>query len=779
MLVLLVGLFAVSGCAALIYEIVWFQLLEFVIGSSGISLGILLAVYMGGMCLGSILYPRAVAAVHRPLRAYALLEAGIGFCGIAVLYGIPVVNGLYAGHAGQGIGGLVLRGLVCGLFLLVPTVLMGASLPALARQWEATPTGVSRLGILYAANTVGAVGGCVLAGFYLLRLHDMYVASYVAAALNAAIALVATAASGRTAVPSVTASSSESGSVFRPVYVVIALSGLCALGAEVVWTRLLSLILGATVYAFSIILAVFLAGLGIGSGMGSWLARQRIPARVALGVCQVLLAGAIALTAILAAKWLPYWTMPTALNPWPTFRDDLLRSLCAVLPAAVLWGASFPLALAAAARPGEDPGKLAGAIYAANTAGAIVGSLGFSLVLIPWIGTQNSERALVVLCAAAGVVAISRLQKPAAVGALAAVIAVLAWRVPGIPWQVYAYGRELTISNYARKALYVGEGINATVAVTADDQSKYFHISGKTEASSLPQDMRVQRMLGHLPALFHPNPRSVLVVGCGAGVTAGTFVTHPEIERIQIVELEPLVPHVVAGHFAAENHNVVQDRRTHIAFDDARHYVLTSPDRYDIITSDPIHPWVKGAATLYTKEYFEMVKRHLNPGGIVTQWVPLYQSDNESVKTEVATLAAVFPNVTIWSNDIAGDGYDVVLVGWNGPPRINVDELEARLARPDYAAVRESLEEVSFRSATDLLATYAGRAPDLGPWLQGAQINHDRDLRLQYLAGVSLVNNAASYILDEILRYRRFPPELFSGSPERIARLRSLALLSR
>ncbi|MBZ5578452.1 MAG: fused MFS/spermidine synthase [Acidobacteriia bacterium] len=779
MLSLLVGLFAVSGCAALIYEIVWFQLLEFVIGSSGISLGILLATYMGGMCLGSLLYARVVDARHRPLRMYALLETGIGICGIAVLFGIPILDDLYAAHAGHGLAGLLLRGLVCALCLLAPTVLMGASLPALARQWEATPSGVSRLGLLYGANTVGAVGGCALAGFYLLRVHDMYVASYVAAALNAAVALVAWTTSGRSSAPAAAAPTPASAPGNRAVYAVIALSGLCALGAEVVWTRLLSLMLGATVYAFSIILAVFLAGLGIGSGAGSYLARTRIPARIALGVCQVLLAVAVAGTGILLAQSLPYWPMQTSLNPWLTFRDDFLRSLCAVLPAALLWGASFPLALAAAARPDEDPGKLAGSIYAANTAGAILGSLGFSLVLIPWIGTQNAERVLVALSVLAGTLALSRRWRPVPVVALATVAVLLAWRVPGIPWQVYAYGRELTISTYDRKATYVGEGMNATVAVTQDAEAQYFHISGKTEASSLPQDMRLQRMLGHLPALFHPHPRSVLVVGCGAGVTAGTFVVHPEIERIQIVELEPLVPKVVARHFARENHSVVTDRRTQIAFDDARHYVLTTPERFDIITSDPIHPWVKGAATLYSKEYFEMVKRHLNPGGIVTQWVPLYQSDVDTVKSEVATFSAVFPNTTIWSNDIAGEGYDVVLVGWNGPARIDLDALEQKLARPDYAEVRQSMSEVGFRSAIDLLATYAGQKPDLNIWLRRAQINRDRDLRLQYLAGASLVNNAASYILDDLLRYRRFPPDLFTGSAERMVRLRALLPMSR
>ena len=773
MFAFLVGLFAASGCAALIYELVWFQLLQFVIGSTGVSLGVLLATYMGGMCLGSIGYARVVGSRRRPLRVYAALEAGIGLCGIAVLFGLPLLDRLHAAHAGQGPYGILSRAAVAGLCLLLPTVLMGASLPALARQWETDPAGVSRLGFLYGANTAGAVGGCVLAGFYLLRAHDMYVASYVAAAINILVTVLALAASSRTPVPAVQESPGQPAAGFRTVYLVIAISGLCALGAEVIWTRLLSLILGATVYAFSIILAVFLAGLGCGSAAGSLVSRTRFSSRAALGICQLILAVAVTVTGFLLAKSLPYWPMQTALEPWPTFRDALLRSLCAVFPAAFFWGASFPLALAAAAGPGEDSGKLTGAVYAANTAGAIAGALGFSLGLIPWIGSQNSERALVAFCALAACIALwgrSTLLRSLPVAAMAAL---LAWALPPIPWQVFAYGRELSISYFNRRPVYVGEGMNATVAVTADSDAQYFHISGKTEASSLPQDMRVQRMLGHFPALFHGGAQAVLVVGCGAGVTAGSFVDHPGIRRILICELEPLVPHAVATRFARENHDVVHDPRTQIVFDDARHFVRTTSERFDIITSDPIHPWVKGAATLYSKEYFEMVKSHLNPGGIVTQWVPLYQSDAETVRSEIATFSAVFPNATIWANDLGGEGYDVMLVGQNGPTRIDVDTLEHRLARPDYAAERTSLDEVGFHSAVDMLATYVGQGPDLAAWLRPAQINRDRDLRLQYLAGLSMVNNAASYILDDLLRYRRFPPEVFSGSPEQIGRLQA------
>jgi spermidine synthase len=476
--------------------------------------------------------------------------------------------------------------------------------------------------------------------------------------------------------------------------------------------------------------------------------------------------------------------MESAVNPRLTFRSDLWRStLTAMLPA-LLWGAAFPLCLAAASRLGwRDPGspersdssRLAGSVYAANTFGAILGALGFSMILIPWLGTQNSERLLTVLCVMAFAIALPRPRAAPGLALAVATAGLLAWAVPAFPWQVFAYGRELTISYKDSHPLYVGEGRSASIAITQiPDGTRFFHISGKVEASTLPQDMRLQRMLGHLPALVHPKPRSVLVVGCGAGVTAGTFVVHPEIERILICELEPLVPAASARHFARENHGVIHDRRTEVVQDDARHYVLTTPERFDIITSDPIHPWVKGAATLYSKEYFEMVKRHLNPGGVVSQWVPLYQTDPETVRSAIATFVSVFPHATVWNNDLGGEGYDVMLLGQAEPARIDIGELARRLARPDYSMVRESLSEVGLGTELSLLATYAGQATDLAPWLANAAINHDRDLRLQYLAGLGMTQNIATDIMYQILGHRRFPSTLFKGSDEEMRSLGSM-----
>ena len=776
-------LFAGSGCSALIYEIVWYQLLQLVIGSTAISLGVLLATFMGGLCVGSLALPRIAASrLKHPLVVYAAIEVGIAICGILVLFGMPLVDGVYTTAVGHGMPSILFRAIICAVCLMPPTFLMGASLPAIARWVEATPRGISWLGLLYGGNTAGAVFGCLLAGFYLLRVFDLATATFVAVFINLAVAFASYQMSKRVPEHSAEENVAQTVTRFWPVYISIALSGATALGAEVIWTRLMGLLLGATVYTFSIILAVFLVGIGVGSAVGSALSRTMRP-RAAIGICQLMLAGAVAWTAYMIAQSVPWWPVNPLLNqnPWFTFQVDMVRSLWAILPATLLWGASFPLALAAAAR-GEEPGRLVGGIYAANTGGAILGALTFSMVLVPWIGTANCERVLIALAALSALVVLvpylwsarAKVGWVALVGSIVAVVYLISGVTP-VPPLLIAYGRRIMTSQTSSKILYTGEGINSSIAISQwSDGAIQFHVSGKVEASTEPYDMRLQRMLGHLPALVHPDPKSVLIVGFGAGVTAGSFVTHPTISRIVICEMEPLIPPTATQYFAKENYNVMNDPRTKIYYDDARHFVLTTRDKFDIITSDPIHPWVKGSATLYSKEYFQLVKDHLNPGGVVTQWVPLYESDMDTVKSEIATFFDVFPNGSVWANELNGGGYDVFLLGENEPAKINLDNMQQRMDSPQYARVAQSLRDVGFSSIYDLLATYAGQDQDLKPWLRDAEINRDGNLRLQYLAGLALNISQEGYIYSEMLKYRQFPANLFTGSEDKMQRLMSV-----
>ena len=824
MLLLFVG----SGCAALIYEIVWFQVLQLVVGVSAVSLAVLLGTFMGGMFAGSLLLTRYVSPAEHPLGVYAKIEAMIGVIGALLIVLMPLVGRLYT-TVGGGPASIALRALVSVILLLPPTMLMGATLPAVSRYVRATPSGVAWLGFFYGGNILGAVIGALAAGFYLLRVYDLTTAALTAVALNAVVAaggfllsrrapyVPSHAVTNGPGAPDASATGKHTTvrgrarAVFKGiasnrswsppgVYVVIALSGFTALGAEVVWTRLLSLLFGATTYALSLILAVFLFGLGIGSAIGSTIARNTANARVTLGWVQLFLAFTVAYGAWMAAQQLPYWPVDPSLAPsaWFNFQIDIARSLVVTFPSAVLWGASFPLAVAAAARPDHDTGGTVGRVYAANTLGAVGGALLTGLVCVPLFGTDGAVRLLIIVSVTSAAFALTPLFRPASVatgegesrpavlgrGAMFAFGLLLLgafWataNVRPVPAGLVAWGRLLAWQGDPF-ALYVGEGINSSVAVTEDFNGwRNFHVSGKVEASTEPQDMRLQRLLGHLTALMDENgPKSALVVGFGAGVTAGAISVHPTVERIVVCELEPLIPNVVSTYFSDVNYDIAANPKVEIVYDDARHYVLTTRDKFDVITSDPIHPWVKGAATLYTKEYFEHVKARLNPGGVVTQWVPLYESTEEAVRSEIATFFEVFPNGTVWRNDdVNGRGYDVVLVGRAEDTPIDVDAWQAKIDSPGYEAVKTSLAEVGYSTILDLLKTYSGRGQDLGPWVAGAQINTDRNLRLQYLAGVGFNNNLGTEIRDSMLRYRQFPADLFTGQTESIDSLRTLMM---
>ena len=567
---------------------------------------------------------------------------------------------------------------------------------------------------------------------------------------------------------------------------------MTALGAEVIWTRLLSLLFGGTVYTFSLILAVFLFGLGIGSSVGSSLAGRMARPRLALGWCQMLLCAAIAWSAYMLTQSLPYWPINPSISssPWFNLQLDLVRCIWVVLPGAMLWGASFPLALASVATGGKDPARLVGRVYAANTLGAIVGSVAASMFLVVWLGSQRAQQILVVISAISALVMLEsagadaeakkgRLQLAGTLLLAAAMggAVLLARTIQPVPGIFVAYGRYTATRLGDADIIYMGEGWNASVAVSRLSNGVLnYHNAGKVQASSEPQDMRLQRMLGHLTTLIPKNPTSVLVIGCGAGVTAGAVSVDPNVKSLTIAEIEPLVPRVVSTYFSEHNFDVVRNPKTHVVLDDARHFLLTTDQKFDAITSDPLDPWVKGAAMLYTREFFETVKQHLNPGGAVTLFVQLYESNTEAVKSEIGTFLEAFPNGVVWGNTNNGAGYDLVLLGQVEPTRIDVAAVQRHLDEPDMALVAHSLSQIGMNSAIDLFSNYAGTKSDLGPWLKDAIINRDRNLRLQYLAGMGFNLYESEAIYADMLRYSQYPDDLFVGSDEMKQMLRAAIL---
>jgi spermidine synthase len=777
---LLLILFAGSGTAALIYEIVWYQMLQLAIGSTAVSLGILLATFMGGLCIGSYLLPRYLprARMH-PIMVYAVIEAGIALFGLLQLVLIPLVDAIYVAGAQSGAPGMVLRAIAAAVCLLPPTILMGASLPAIVRWAKGDSRNASWWGLLYGANTMGAVVGSLIAGFYLMRVYDIYVATFVAAGINLAVALLSFLLARGESVSLVSEEAENAGEETKrdwPVLIAIACSGASALGAQIVWTRLMGLMYGATVYAFSIILGVFLIGLALGTALGSIIV-ARVQPRNALGWCLIFASLGICWTAYAISYSLPYWPIDPLLSPGPrfTFQIDLVRSFWAMLPPLIAWGAAFPLAFGAA-KAGRDPGRTVGGVYAANTLGAIAGALLVSLVLVPMLGAVGSQRILLGVTVLGALVMLlppllkeDRWARSMVLTLVLCALAWAGWRIAPVPGELIAYGRRMASELGYSTVLYTGEGRNSSIAITRWNQNgaRQFHVSGKVEASSLGMDMRLQRMLGHIPALMHKDPKSVLIVGFGAGVTAGSFTRYSSINRIVVAELEPLIPPTTTEWFGDENYRVAQDKRTQIIYDDGRHFMRTAIEKFDIITSDPIHPFVKGSAALYSRDYFEMVKARLNDGGVVTQWVPLYESDEASVKSQIATFFEVFPGGMVFANNNGGQGYDVVLVGQKDPnQKIDIGAINAKLASPAFAPAMASMSEATIPSAMSLFSTYAGNDRDLADWLKDAQINHDYDMRLQYMSGLALNMNQADMIYRQMLSRAKAPRQLFVGTPE-------------
>jgi len=768
-------LFAASGCAALVYQIVWLEQLGLVIGSSAVSLGVLLATFLGGLGLGSLLATR-LPATAQPLRRYALLELVTAVLGVATLAGIATLGSVYTAWAGD--LGFPLRLVVAAIALLPATLAMGATLPTLAPWLRSTRT----IGLCYAANAAGGAIGSVLAGFYLLRVHDAVVATAVAVALNLLAALVAAALAARelpaarepAPLPHTPAGATKT------IYVVAAVSGFTALSAEVLWTRQLALLLGGTVYTFALILAVFLLGLALGSAAGAAIGARYAP-RYALALCQWLLCAAVAAGAYALAGALPYWPLDVTV---PTAADvqlglDLLRACIVALPAALLWGASFPLALAAlAAVTGEPQQRLVARLYAANTAGAIAGALLTTFVLVATLGSQHTQQLLIVASAAAGWVLLLRVRRRELaeygfdLAVLAATVFVLA--VPALPPAFVAYGRFLPTRGAAANVVYVGEGLTSSIAVVEEPSGILtYHNAGKTQASTYPEDLRLQRLLGHLGTLLVDTPKSALVIGLGAGITAGAVSVDPGVQRVVVAEIEALVPPAAERYFGAANFGVVASPKVELSIDDGRHLLSTTGDRFDVITSDPLDPWVKGAAALYTREFWQLARARLNDGGVVTVFVQLYESTPDAVRSEIATFLDVFPGGLVFANTRGGTGYDIVLVGRTEATPVDVTHLRQRLARADYAPVAASLHEVGIDSALDLLGTYTASAADLKHWLDGAPRNTDRNLRLQYLAGQGLNVFRAAEIFGELVGDGPvFSAGAFTGTPADVEALR-------
>ncbi|MFI5183958.1 MAG: fused MFS/spermidine synthase [Vicinamibacteria bacterium] len=773
-------LFFLSGAAALVYQVVWVRSLTLVFGGSHLAVTVVLAIFMAGLALGGYAIGRIVDRVGHPLRLYGLLELGIAasalvFAGLMKIYP-SVYVALAQGKDDSILYLLAVRTLFSIVALIVPTTLMGGTLPVLSRFVSRQPETLRRsLSFLYGLNTLGAVLGALLASFLLLRLYSVSAALYLAIATNTVIGLVSVVLQTRlstVASPEDRTSDRAGGAAPAdlrnplPCQLVlwgIGISGFCALGYEVLWTRILTLAVGASVYGFTIMLVAFLAGIALGST-----AYGLLPALVGakgsghpraivwFGIVQVVI-GVTAFLVTLSLRDVPGNVIRLqgvflqsgmgsfGVRVWGNFA---LAFLSMVVPAFFM-GLAFPLAGEVHATYRRAVGRAVGEVLAYNTVGAILGAgiSGFGLIYL--FGIERSLQMLTLLNVGMGLLVLASLvgSRGLAAAVTTATLAALAFLAanPAILriWdtnyfaifrsnQPEAFGTPEMVREAVENTdvLYYAEGVESIVSVIrikGGEQS--FVTNGRVEASSHLQAQQVQLTLGHLPMLLARTPRKVLVVGMGSGMTVGATSVHPGVDQVTLAEIEPRVIGV-ARAFAAYNHHVLENPKLRIVFNDGRNFLMTTSERFDVITADPIHPWFRGAGYLYTAEYFKLAADRLSPGGVIAQWLPIYELTPQDLRSIVRTFREHFEYTLLWLTH-----FDAELVGSNSPLLIDEAELARRIAAP---AVARDLEKVMMGSATDLLSYFVMGTDGMARFSRDGILNTDDRLYLEFSAPFSI-----------------------------------------
>ncbi|MCH8011728.1 MAG: hypothetical protein IIA61_07255 [Candidatus Marinimicrobia bacterium] len=711
-----------------------------VFGSTTYSTAGLLAAFMTGLALGSALIARWGARITSPLKLYAVVEGGIALYAIVFSKLLDFINSLVA--SGQVVFIPVFHGIphfVGGASLILPTVAMGVALPLLAFAFEnlseesfGEEKRATIPGMLYGLNTLGAVAGVVGTGFFFLPSVGMQGTLGIAVILSlitVGLALSLNIRPVRTYV--IPHSKKIVVNPWQRVFLgVLLLSGACSLGYELIWTRILILIIGSSTYAFSLTVGVFILGTSLGSlYMGSKARRLRSPA-VVFSHLQVAI-GLLALTSLYLYGHLP----GLYLRLFDSFQSSggilFLQFLLVgvvMLPPTFLIGVSFPLAVRIIeGRASMKVGKPFSLTFGWVSAGNVVGVLAASLLLMPKLGLQGSIAALALANIGSGlIVAMShprihyRMQTVAI--ALAAFIVLWIfhprWDPVVMTSGVYAKApifRQLTGSDARLQRIldlyrmrFYSEGIESVVSVVQMPtlgRIPYLALAvdGKVDAST-GRDMSTQVLSGHLPFVFHPKADSVLVIGLASGITMGSVATHP-VSSITCVEIEPSMKQA-ARIFDSFNNGVLDDPRVTLVFDDGRHYLHVTKRSFDLIISEPSNPWMSGPSRLFTLDFFQLSRSHLNPGGLFVQWLPLYGLGPEHLRSLVRSFLEVFPHSVVFR---VSDG-DLLLIGGLQPLVISTDAMEQMFR---LSQVRADLKRVGIKSAGDLLSYWQGASETL------------------------------------------------------------------
>ena len=762
---LIAALFVCSGALSLVYEILWLRSLILVFGATTYAVSAVLTAFMGGLALGSYLFGRRADTVARPGVVYGIMEIGIGAYALLVptLFGllIPLSRTLRA-EFDPSFGSMsLLRFAVALLVLLVPTTLMGGTLPILSRFVAASDERIARgVGLLYALNTGGAVVGTFAAGFWLLPTLGMSRTLWLAAAGNLVVGTIAIVAFRRRIPPRPPSVETPEPLAFgrrqKLVLAAIALSGAAAMVFEVAWARVVGLVIGGSVYAFTTVLTTFLVGLALGAAWVARIADRRglDPARL-MG----LLLSGVGLAAF--ATLLAFDRIPYVFAVWLRHfhqRQDLVLMLRFSVAFAVMFlptlllGGVFPAAVRACAPAADRLGETVGRVYAVNTMGTILGSGLAGFLLLPAIGVRATllgaialELLLgaVLLAAAAGTPRGRWLPAFAAAGA-AVLLPVLAptWNVRVMNSGMYLYASELDkprgFSSFHKgdigETLYAKDGATASVVVFRDPDFDNIVLTtnGKVDASSR-FDLSTQVLSGHLPLLLAPDPRRVLVVGWASGITVGSTLTYP-IERLTGVEIEQAVIEA-SEFFRKDNNEARRDPRTNLVIDDARNFLLLDDGLYDVIISEPSNPWITVASNLFTREAWEIGHRRLAPGGVFCQWIQMYGITPADLRALLRTFHQVFPEVLVFTTI---DMSDLMILGSDRPLRFDLTQLKSRMHEVWVAA---DLARVGVRTPAELLSHFDFGTAELERFIgdPAGPINTDDNARIEFATPKSLL----------------------------------------
>jgi spermidine synthase len=760
-------LFLASGFSSLIYQVVWTRLLVLVFGSTTLATSTVLAVFMGGLALGSFVAGKLADRVRRPLVWYGVLEGTIGIWALAapLLFqsALPLYRFVWQeAHPTFLLASLVRFG-VASAILLVPTACMGATLPLLSKFVATSLQMVGvRVGTLYAVNTAGAVGGALWSGLILLPEIGMRATTMVAAGINFVLFLLVLAmAPGAEKLRQEEAqraaeseAPAETPGVIRLIVVVFAASGAVSMVYEVAWTRALLMIIGSSTYAFTIMLSTFLIGIFAGSLLCARLidrTRQPLP-WFAITEMLVFLC---AFLALFQFNLLPWWNLQinAALpgNPDAAMLARFLLAGTILLPLSSCLGATFPIAVKACTRQIAGVGRTVGTLYAANTLGAIVGAFAAGFALIPLIGIEKTICAAALtnfLLGTALFVPVSTVRTRVKILSILSCLALIGWIVlrPGIwdrtilsfaqperrklvsePLEFKSFDDFAKALHQRGRVVFWRDGSSSNVAVW-ESATKAHHslvTNGHIDGSD-GGDMPVQVLLAGFPLMLKPEAKDVAVVGWGTGVTAGTTTRFP-VESITVIELEPAVVQT-SRFFHHVNHAPENDRRVTVEYNDARNYLLATDKKFDVLISEPSNPWQAGVCNLFTGEYFKICRACLKPGGIFSLWLQVNEVAPDNMRSVLGALSSAFP----YQLAMAATPSNLVVLASDTPLTIDADELDKRLANKLIAS---ELARVGVKSANAFIGRFQADSKGIARLAAGRPPNVDDTNRLEYAVG--------------------------------------------